>query len=107
MVLRVSFEDSADGRSEPGRMEIAVRTKGLIGRDGFAIQGARRDKSVRTTDLESLLKSAARDDEIADSSLAFYTNFEKACAKEGIAFVTRVLLDAMKNETTATMRIAV
>jgi hypothetical protein len=107
MTLRLAFEDSGDGRSAPGRMEISMRTKGLIGRERLAAKGPKRDKSVRMTDLESLLKSAARDDEFAELSLAYYTNFEEACEKAGMAFASSVALDAMKNETTATMRIAV
>jgi hypothetical protein len=107
MTLRVSFEDSRRSRGAPGDIEIALRTKGLIGRDSRADPGTKRGKSVKTTDLESLLKSAARDDSYADLSLAYYAGFEQACAGEGMVFSSSVVLDEMKNETTATMRIAV
>lgn len=107
MTLRVSFERSIKARGAPGDIAIALRTKGLIGREARADSGTRRGKSVRTTDLESLLKSAARDDSYADLSLAYYSGFERACSGEGMVFSSSVVLDEMKNETTATMRIAV
>jgi len=100
MTLRISFEGSAD-------IAIALRTKGLIDRINRPDSGTKRGKSVRTTDLESLLKSAARDDSYADLSLAYYAGFEQACAGEGMVFSSSVVLDEMKNETTATMRIAI
>jgi hypothetical protein len=107
MALHVSFEGPRGARGAPGDITIALRTKGVIGREQRAETGGKRGKSVRTTDLESLLKSAARDDSYADLSLAYYAGFEQACADEGIAFSSSVVLDEMKNETIATMRIAV
>ena len=107
MTLRVSFEGSRHDRGAPTDIAIALRTKGLIDRVNSADPETRRGKSVRTTDLESLLKSAARDDSYADLSLAYYAGFEQACAGEGMVFSSSVVLDEMKNETTATMRIAI
>jgi hypothetical protein len=107
MTLRISFGGSRHDQGAPADIAIALRTKGLIDRVNRPDSETKRGKSVRTTDLESLLKSAARDDSYADLSLAYYAGFEQACAGEGMVFSSSVVLDEMKNESTATMRIAI
>ena len=117
MALRVSFFEGATGAFETsgascdpawsGGIGISVRTKGIIGGTALPAPGGKRWKSQRSTDLATLLKSASRDDGLADLSLAYYTSFEEACAGVGMGFASSVLLDGMKDETTATMRIGV
>ncbi len=106
MVLRISFAGLPGARSGSGHLDIAVRTKGLIGYGPQGQDAFGHRKSVKRTDLECLLKSVARDDQYAELSLAYYAGFEKACAQEGMAFSSSVVLDEMKNETVTTMSIA-
>ncbi len=106
MVLRISFAGLPGERSGSSRLEIAVRTRGLIGYDPQQQNLFNRRKTIKQTNLESLLKSAARDDEYAELSLAYYAGFEQACTKEGMAFSSSVILDEMKKETVTTMAIA-
>jgi hypothetical protein len=107
MVLRASFASLPDERGSPQCLEIAVKTKGLIGYDAEMRERGKKGKSVKRTDMSSLLKRVARDDEYADLSLAYYAGLEDACNREGMSLASSVSLDEMKNETVATMRIVV
>jgi hypothetical protein len=111
MALRVSFPSVPGDRGVPRCLEIAVRTKGLVGCGDWALEAdkgpGRREKSVRRMDLATLLRNVARDDEYAELSLAYHASLESACTARGMAFSSSVALDGMKNETVATMRVDV
>jgi hypothetical protein len=107
MILDISFDGLTGLCPGSGVLGIAVRTKGLIGQAWLGMGRMSRADSLKTTNLECLLKSAARDDQFAELSLAYYAAFEEACARENIGFTSSVILDGKTNETVTTMRIAI
>lgn len=107
MGMRISFGGIAPLGGADECISISFRTKGLMCNEALAEAALRRGDATVKTDLATLLRSAVQDDGYTDTSLAYYAGFRQACAGEGMSFVSDVLLDGMKKETVATMRIAV